>query len=251
MTTLEVRNVTTTFGALRAVDDVSLTLEGGRVIGLIGPNGAGKTTLFNTISGAIKPSHGTITLDGVTISGMRAHEVARLGIARTFQLSKPFGQLSVLDNVLVGAWLRSRTRGEARATAIEALERVGFGHRADTPAQDLTAADRKRLDMARCLATKPKVLLVDEVIAGLSEEEMQEILEILRGLRAEGVAIIMVEHLLRAVLSVADHVVVLGSGKLVTEGTPGEIVRDQRAIDLYLGPDAVTVSESTAGSDAR
>jgi branched-chain amino acid transport system ATP-binding protein len=250
MTTLHVQNVTTTFGALRAVDDVSLELQGGQVIGLIGPNGAGKTTLFNTISGAIRPTHGTITLDGVTISGMPVHRVAGLGVARTFQLSKPFGQLSVLDNVLVGAWLRSRSRAEAQHIAGEALERVGFAHRAETPASDLTAADRKRLDLARCLATRPKVLLVDEVVAGLSEAEMQEILATLRGLRAEGVAIVMVEHLLRAVFSVADHVLVLGSGKLVAEGKPEEIVRDQRAIDLYLGPDAAAANTVPAG-DAR
>jgi branched-chain amino acid transport system ATP-binding protein len=251
MTTLQVQNITTTFGALRAVDDVSLELHGGQIFGLIGPNGAGKTTLFNTISGAIRPAHGTITLDGVTISSMPVHRVARLGIARTYQLSKPFGQLSVLDNVLVGAWLRSRRRTEAQHIANEALERVGFAHRAETPANDLTAADRKRLDLARCLATRPKVLLVDEVVAGLSETEMQEILELLRGLRAEGVAIIMVEHLLRAVFSVADHVLVLGSGKLIAEGRPQEIVHDQRAIDLYLGPDADVASAVTSGGDAR
>jgi branched-chain amino acid transport system ATP-binding protein len=176
---------------------------------------------------------------------MPVHRVARLGVARTFQLSKPFGQLSVLDNVLVGAWLHSTNRTEAERTARQALARVAFEHRADTPANDLTAADRKRLDLARALATRPKVLLVDEVIAGLSETEMQDILETLRSLRTEGVAIIMVEHLLRAVLSVADHVIVLGSGKLVTEGSPADVVRDQRAIDLYLGPGA-----STAGTFA-
>jgi branched-chain amino acid transport system ATP-binding protein len=232
---LEARNLTTRFGGLTAVDDVSFSLDPGEVLGLIGPNGAGKTTLFNTIAGFLKPSSGGVVLAGVDLTGMSPHKIAARGLARTFQLSRPFGELTVMENVLVGAWLRARSRHQAREAAEAALERVRFSHRAHVPAHDLTAAERKRLDLARCLATDPAVLLVDEVIAGCNEEEMQQILQTLRDLRGEGVAVVMVEHVLRAVMAVCDRIIVLASGQVAAHGTPEQIRTDPRAIEVYLG----------------
>jgi branched-chain amino acid transport system ATP-binding protein len=232
---LEAPGVTTRFGGLTAVDDVSFSLEAGEVLGLIGPNGAGKTTLFNTVAGFLRPSGGRVLLNGEDISGMPPHKIAARGIARTFQLSRPFGELTVMENVLVGAWLRTRSREQAHESAEAALERVRFAHRAKVPAHDLTAAERKRLDLARCLATQPSVLLVDEVIAGCNEQEMEQILETLRELRAQGVAIVMVEHVLRAVMAVCDRIMVLAGGRVAARGTPEEIRTDARAIEVYLG----------------
>ncbi len=234
---LTVSSVTTAFGSLIAVSDVSLAVDKGEIMGLIGPNGAGKTTLLNTIAGVLRPNSGQILFKTADVSSLRVHEIARLGMARTFQLSRPFGELSVRENVMVGAWLRARSTTEARAIADRALDRVRFVGRSSVPAHNLTAAERKRLDLARCLATEPDLLLIDEVIAGSTESEMHEILDTLRQLRSEGLAIIMVEHLVRAVMAVADRVVVMGNGQLVTEGTPAEVMRDPRAIEVYLGPD--------------
>jgi branched-chain amino acid transport system ATP-binding protein len=235
---LTVSHLTTAFGSLLAVNDVSLAVEEGEIVGLIGPNGAGTTTLLKTIAGVLPPNRGQIVFKRADITKLRVHQIARLGMARTFQLSRPFGELSVRENVLVGAWLRSRNSAEASALADRALDRVRFAARSSVPAHDLTAAERKRLDLARCLATEPDLLLIDEVIAGSTEGEMHEILETMRQLRAEGLAIVMVEHLVRAVMAVADRVVVMGNGRIVAEGTPAQVRRDPRAIEVYLGPDA-------------
>ena len=232
---LEAHGLTKRFGGLTAVDDVSFSLNRGEILGLIGPNGAGKTTLFNTIAGFLRPSSGRVVLNGDDIGGMPPHKVAARGVARTFQLSRPFGELTVMENVLVGAFLRSSSRTEAREAAEVALERVLFSHRSDVPAHDLTAAERKRLDLARCMATNPSVLLVDEVIAGCNEEEMQQILETLRVLRGQGVAVVMVEHVLRAVMAVCDRIMVLSGGQVAARGTPEQIRTDARAIEVYLG----------------
>jgi branched-chain amino acid transport system ATP-binding protein len=234
---LEVEHLTMRFGALIAVNDVSFQLDRGQILGLVGPNGAGKSTLFNSIAGFHRPQSGTVRLDERSIEGKSPYQVARCGLARTFQLARPFGELSVLENVLVGAFMHAHSRRQASVAAVEALERVSFMHRSHVPAQDLTAAERKRLDLARCLATSPKVLLVDEVIAGCSDEEMDQILDTLRNLKADGVAIIMVEHVLRAVMAVCDRILVLASGAVIVEGTAEQVRRDPRAIEVYLGAD--------------
>jgi branched-chain amino acid transport system ATP-binding protein len=232
---LEVDQLTTRFGSLIAVDHVSFSLDRGQILGLIGPNGAGKTTLFNTVAGFIRPSAGSVNFQGTNITSMAPHAIARRGLARTFQLSRPFGELSVMDNVLVGAWLKSPNRRAAHATAERALERVNFTHRAHVRAQDLTVAERKRLDLARCLATEPVLLLVDEVIAGCTDLEMDEILKTLGELSAHGLSVIMVEHVLRAVMAVCNRILVLASGAVVVEGTPAEVRSHPRAIEVYLG----------------
>jgi branched-chain amino acid transport system ATP-binding protein len=234
---LEVEHLTMRFGGLIAVNDVSFQVDRGQILGLVGPNGAGKSTLFNSIAGFCRPQSGTVRLEDRSIGGRSPHDVARCGLARTFQMARPFGELSVLENVLVGAYMHARSRRQATASAIEALERASFMHRAHAPAQDLTATERKRLDLARCLATSPKVLLVDEVIAGCSDEEMDQILATLRNLKADGVAIVMVEHVLRAVMAVCDRILVLANGAVIVEGTAQEVRSDPRAIEVYLGAD--------------
>jgi branched-chain amino acid transport system ATP-binding protein len=243
---LEVEHLTMRFGGLVAVNDVSFALDRGQILGLVGPNGAGKSTLFNSIAGFHRPQAGAVRLEGRPIRGKSPHQVAKCGLARTFQLARPFGELSVLENVLVGAFMHARSRRHASTLAVEALERVSFMHRSHVPAQDLTATERKRLDLARCLATSPKVLLVDEVIAGCSDEEMDQILDTLRNLKADGVAIIMVEHVLRAVMAVCDRILVLASGAVIVEGTADEVRRDPRAIEVYLGADVAAEAAAQA-----
>lgn len=235
---LEVRDVTKSFGGLTALGGVSLDLHRGEVLGLIGPNGAGKTTLFNVVAGAYHADSGSVCFKGTAIDGFRPDERCRLGIARTFQITKPFLGLSVLDNVMVGAYFGHKTRptvDEARDRARNALDRVHLRARADTLASALTIGERKRLEMARALATHPDVLLLDEVVAGLSPTEVDEMMAAIHELNAGGLTILVIEHVMRAVMGVSSRVIVLHYGKKLAEGTPAEIVANEEVIAAYLG----------------
>ncbi len=232
---LQVVDVTKNFGGLMAVKSVSLDLESGEILGVIGPNGAGKTTLFNMISGTFPPSRGRIHFDGADITGLQPHRVCELGIARTFQIVKPFSKLSVLDNVKVGAFLRDTGARKATARAQEVLEFVGLMDLADQPAQTLTTAGRKRLELARALSTRPRLLLLDEVMAGLTPTESIAMVELIRQIRQTGVSILVIEHVMKAIMTLSDRVAVLHHGELIAAGKPAQIANDDHVIEAYLG----------------
>lgn len=235
MALLEIRNLTKRFGGLLAVNDVSFDVEEGQIVGLIGPNGAGKTTVFNLISAVYKPTSGTITFDGLNLVGMNPHDIAAAGIGRTFQVVKPFAELTVLENVMVGAFLRTNNPGQAREKAAEVLQFVGLAHKADEPARSLTLPDRKRLEVARALATEPKLLLLDEVMAGLNPTEVQEAVALVRQIQAQGVTILMIEHVMQVTMSLCERIVVLNYGQHLAEGTPEEVTGNPEVIKAYLG----------------
>jgi branched-chain amino acid transport system ATP-binding protein len=232
---LAVEGVSRRFGGLLAVDTVSLAAPAGRITGLIGPNGAGKTTLFALISGFLAPNAGAIRYDGETITALPPHQRARRGIARTFQVVQPFAGLSVRENITVGAHLRHRGRAEALAAADLVGREVGLGGLLDRPADTLTVAGRKRLELARALATAPKLLLLDEVLAGLNPSEIREIVPVIRRLCDRGITIMMIEHVMQAVMSLSEHVFVLAEGRIIAEGTPAEVAADRAVIEAYLG----------------
>jgi branched-chain amino acid transport system ATP-binding protein len=236
---LEVNGISKSFRGLRAVSDASFVLAEGSVNALIGPNGAGKTTIFNLIAGACRPDAGTILFARREIQGLRPDQICRAGIGRTFQLMKPFAGLTVLENVMVGAFLRERSTSAARALALQALRRFELDGKAALPASALTLPDRKRLEVARALATRPRLLLLDEVMAGLRPTETDRMVEVLRELnRASGTAILLIEHVMRAVMALADHVGVLHQGQVIARGTPREIVRDPAVLACYLGEES-------------
>lgn len=235
---LEARDVRKSFGGLTALDGVSLELRRGEVLGLIGPNGAGKTTLFNIVAGAYHADSGRVRFKGALIDGLKPHQRCRRGIARTFQITKPFLGLTALDNVMVGAFFGHPTRptaAVARDRARQALERVRLGSRADMLASALTIGERKRLEMARALATDPDVLLLDEVVAGLSPPEVDEMMVAIRALNASGLTLLIIEHVMRAVMGVSNRIIVLHYGKKLAEGAPAEIVANDEVIVAYLG----------------
>jgi branched-chain amino acid transport system ATP-binding protein len=237
MTLLAARALSKRFGGLKAVDGVDLTLAEGEILGVIGPNGAGKTTLFSLVTGSIPPTSGEVLLEGRRVTGLSAHRVVRAGIVRTHQIVRPFPNLTVAENVVVGAihGVR-RAGGDARERAAEILSFVGLdGRAADLPAS-LTLAGRKRLELARALATAPRVLLLDEVIAGVNPTEANALAALIRRIRGERkVAIVMIEHVMAAVMSLSDRVVVLDHGKRLAEGTPAEVVRLPQVVEAYLG----------------
>jgi len=236
MPLLEVRGISKSFRGLRAVNDASFEIPEGDINGLIGPNGAGKTTIFNMIAGVYAPDSGSILFNGSPIHGLRADQVCAAGIGRTFQIVKPFAGLTVLDNVTVGALLRSRSTAEARSLSAEILERLGLAAKRDLPASSLTLPDRKRLEVARALATRPKLLLLDEVMAGLRPTECDQMVEILRELnRKYGTTILLIEHVMRAVMALAKHIGVLHHGEVIARGTPEQVVRDPAVLECYLG----------------
>ena len=237
MLTLE--SVTKRFGGLTAVRAVSLEVRAGDLLGIIGPNGAGKTTLFNVIAGYFRPEEGRITFDGRTITGLPAHAVSRLGLTRTFQIVKPFGRLSVLDNVMIGALTRRPTTREARADAERVIGICGLGPHAQARARALPLALRKRLEVARALATQPRLLLLDEVMAGLNPTELGAMIDLIRRLHAEGLTLIVIEHIMAAMMRLAQRIVMLHHGEKIAEGTPQEITSDRRVIDAYLGEEFV------------
>ena len=236
---LEIRHLTKRFGGLVAVDDVSFDLNEGEVLGLIGPNGAGKTTVISLISGTLSPSSGEIVFRGETITHMRGFRRARLGIGRTFQIMKPFRGLTVLDNVAVGALFGAgggvKNLKLAREEAQHWLEFVGLQHRAAQRADDLGGQDRKRLELAKAVAMKPKLLLLDEVMAGLNHAEIDEVIAIIKKLAGNGITILVIEHVMKAVQSLCDRLLVLHHGQEIAEGRPQEVLADPRVVEAYLG----------------
>lgn len=236
---LDLEGVEMHFGGLRAVNDVSFSVKKDEILGLIGPNGAGKTTLFNCIAGAMAPTSGQIRLDGQNIAGLKSHVVCRRGLGRTYQVVRPFGNLSVLDNVTVGALSRTHNMAKARQIAEETLDFVGLAPVSHSLASQLPLPGRKRLEIARALATGPRLLLLDEVMAGLNPSEVEAAIELIRRIRSQGVTILIIEHLMRVIMAVSDRVVVLHHGQKLAEGTPAEVMRNQGVIEAYLGEDFV------------
>jgi len=223
------------FGGLRAVQDVSFTVKQSETVALIGPNGAGKTTSFHLITGFHHADSGSVKAFGREIVGLKPHDVCALGLARTFQVAKPFGAMTVLANVMTGAFLRDRHVAAARDKAREAIEFVGLSAREQTRAKDLTTIDQRRLEMARALATQPKILLLDEVMAGLNPSEIDQAVALVGKLSQAGLTIVIVEHVMRAIMAVARHIVVLDHGQKIAEGAPKEIVENPEVIRAYLG----------------
>ncbi|MGD8835760.1 MAG: ABC transporter ATP-binding protein [Desulfobacteraceae bacterium] len=237
MQILNVTDMTKDFGGLRAVDNLSLTIEKGQILGLIGPNGAGKSTAFNCIAGVFAPTSGTITFSGEKINGKKPWNLCKNGLARTFQIVKPFASKSVLYNVTVGGFISTNNRRAAEEKALQVLEELNFADKKDFRAGNLTIADRKRLEIARALATSPKLLLLDEVMAGLRPSEVDEMVAIIKQLRDSGITIFVIEHIMRAIMALSDRIVVIQFGKKIAEGTPGEIASDENVIKAYLGED--------------
>jgi branched-chain amino acid transport system ATP-binding protein len=235
---LNLENVSKAFKGLMAVHQVTAELEEGQILGLIGPNGAGKTTLFNLITGVFPPTEGDIVFEGVKITKTAPHARCWMGISRTFQLVRPFPELTVLENAAMGrVYGRDpiHNRAKAEKASVESLEIVGLAPRANEKAKSLTLVDRKRLELARALAAKPKLLLLDELLAGLNPSEMLVSMDLIRSIRDMGITIIMVEHLVKAVFGMADRIVVLNAGELIAQGTPAQIACNQDVIDAYLG----------------
>ena len=236
MALLEVRGITKHFRGLRAVHDASFEVPEGDINGLIGPNGAGKTTIFNMIAGVYAPDSGRIVFQKREIQGLRPDQVCAAGIGRTFQIVKPFAGLTVLDNVMVGAFLRERTAAGARAHSASILRKLDLDAKATLPASSLTLPDRKRLEVARALATRPRLLLLDEVMAGLRPTETDQMVPVFREInRTEGLTILLIEHVMRAVMALAQHIGVLHHGEVIARGAPHEVVRDRAVLECYLG----------------
>jgi branched-chain amino acid transport system ATP-binding protein len=233
---LQVSGISKQFRGLRAVDDVSFAVPRGGIVALIGPNGAGKTTVFNLIAGVYRPDSGRIVLDGIDITGMRPDLACHAGIGRTFQIVRPFGGLSVVENVLVGALRRTSDVAAARRAALAILERLGLAEKANAAASSLTLPERKRLETARALATEPKILLLDEVMAGLRPVEIDRMVAVFAALcRDTGITILLTEHVMRAVMALSHHIVVLHHGQKICEGTPEMVARDSAVLESYLG----------------
>jgi len=232
---LKVEGLTKVFGGLRAVDNASLEVGEGRIVALIGPNGAGKTTLFASIAGFVPIDAGRVTFMGQDITGWPVHQIARRGMVRTFQITQPFAKLSVHENIAVGAYQKYPHRGEAWEHARRVAALVGMTALLDQPASELTVAGRKRLELARTLATGPKLLLLDEVMAGLNPSEILEIIAIIQKIRASGVTVLLIEHVMQAVMSLSEHIYVLSYGKIIAEGAPRAVVNDPAVIEAYLG----------------
>ena len=245
---LVIRNISRRFGGLRAVQDLSFAVNEGETVALIGPNGAGKTTSFNLITGYYRPDAGSVFAFGREMVGLRPHEICSHGLARTFQVARPFGKMTVLANVMTGAFLRNRSMEVARLRARDAIEFVGLAAKEHTPARDLTTIDQRRLEMARALTTEPRLLLLDEVMAGLNHAEVDQAVALIGKLSARGLTIVIVEHVMRAIMAVARHIVVLDHGQKIAEGRPKEIITNQEVIRAYLG---TGYRHEASGGDAR
>lgn len=235
MSLLTINGLTKFFGGLRAVSDLSFEIKGGEILGLIGPNGAGKTTVFNLIAGFIPPSDGEILFNGENINGLKPYAITRKGIARTFQIVKPFKKLTVLENVTLAAFLRLPARRDAESEAGKILEKVGLRPKSSAQAVDLTLSEQKRLEIARALATAPKLLLLDEPMGGLNPTEIDQASKLVKDICRDGVTIIWVEHVLKAIMNVSDRVVVINYGKKIGEGSPAQVVENPEVIAAYLG----------------
>jgi branched-chain amino acid transport system ATP-binding protein len=232
---LVVRGLNKRFGGLRAVQDLSFSVNEHETLALIGPNGAGKTTSFNLITGLHRPDAGSVSAFGRELVGLRPHQICAHGLARTFQVARPFGGMTVLANVMTGAFLRDKKPDVARAKAREAIEFVGLSAKEHVPARDLTTIDQRRLEMARALATAPRLLLLDEVMAGLNPAEIDQAVALVGKLKQRGLTIVIVEHVMRAIMAVARHIVVLDHGQKIAEGTPNEVVANPEVVRAYLG----------------
>ena len=232
---LDVRNITKAFGSFKAVDDASVGVQPGEILGLIGPNGAGKSTFFNCLTGDLYPTSGTVHFEGRDVTGLPQEERARLGIARTFQVPLTFESMSVLENVMIGAFLRYPSAQDARAKARQVIDSVALASFADSPAKSLGTAGRKRLEIARALASEPKILLLDEAMAGLTTSEVRTAIELVRQIHGTGVTVVIVEHIMEVIVSLADRVAVFHQGREIARGTPAEVTRNERVIEAYLG----------------
>ncbi len=232
---LSIQGLSRSFGGLQAVQNVSLDVPRGSLTALIGPNGAGKTTLFALMSGFLKPDSGSVVFDGQDITGRAPHLNARQGMTRTFQIVQPFATQTVRENIAVGAHLHLKDRRSALRQAEEVAARVGLTALLDKPASDLTVAGRKRLELARALATRPRLLLLDEVLAGLNPQEIAEMIPVVRGIAQSGVTVLMIEHVMQAVMNLAEHVWVLAQGQLIAQGTPAVVTADEKVVEAYLG----------------
>lgn len=249
MAILEVQNLVKKFGGLVAVNGVSFSIEESNIVGLIGPNGAGKTTLFNMIAGFYKPDGGRVIFQGEDVTGMKPFEICRRGIGRTFQVTKPFLESTVLENVMVGGFLRARDAAEAREIAWKSLETLDFAHRAKAMGHEINVPDRKRLEIARALATGAKLLLLDEPMAGLTPSEKGAIIDLLRKINDQGYTIIIVEHDMKVVMSLCPHIILMDRAMKLVEGTPEQVCGDPRAISAYLGEEYAGQTQPQGGED--
>lgn len=247
---LEVRGINKTFGGLKAVADANLSVSEGKIVSLIGPNGAGKTTLFALISGFLKSDSGSVTFNGTDITGKPPHWICQRGLVRTFQVVQPFASLTVRENIAVGAHTRIAGRKQALARAADVAKLVGMEGMLDQSAGDLTIAGRKRLELARALATEPKLLLLDEVMAGLNATEIHELLPVIRGIRDNGVTIFLIEHVMQAVMSLSDYTFVLNQGIMIAQGEPKDVTSSAEVIEAYLGHGAAERIAKMEGRNA-
>jgi branched-chain amino acid transport system ATP-binding protein len=238
---LEVRGLSKSFGGLKAVDQASLDVRQGEIVGLIGPNGAGKTTLFAAIAGFHAPDAGRVAFEGKDITGLAPHRICAAGMVRTFQITQPFAKISVRENIMVGAYFRTADRKLAEREAEAVAGMVDMTGQLDQMGADLTVAGRKRLELARALATGPRLLLLDEVMAGLNPTEITEIVQVIREIRNSGITILLIEHVMQAVTSLAERVYVLNQGRMIAEGTPAAIADNPEVIEAYLGHGAAKV----------
>ncbi|MBW1835545.1 MAG: ABC transporter ATP-binding protein [Deltaproteobacteria bacterium] len=237
MILFEVKNLVKYFGGLAAVNDLSFQVQKNEIFGLIGPNGSGKTTIFNLISSFHRVTSGTIHYKGQNITGLKTHKICKMGIGRTFQVVKPLGRLTVLDNVIAAAYSKASTKHEAQDMALETLEFCGLAHRKDVIAKSLPIGERKRLEITRAMATKPELLLLDETAAGLNPSELDEAIELIKKIRAKGVTIIIVEHIMKVIMTISNRIHAINFGQTIAEGTPQEVANIPAVIEAYLGED--------------